>query len=170
MPFAEAQTYLELNSFAAHLQTVERTAEPSEALYRRCTTVILTWLFKYGDGYSVIRKDERNSCVPDFVVLKTECRPGGSLETYDFMMVEVQRPGTSWAVAMEKCSIYCKNTNNESRLVYAMVQIGMEIQFFDWKAPNLIPLSERLHIRDDVAKVNERAEHLKTHPLPFVLM
>ncbi|KAH7274964.1 hypothetical protein B0J15DRAFT_540024 [Fusarium solani] len=90
-----AQTYLDRRNVAAHMQTVERNPASSEATYRRATTAILKWLFKEEEGYDVVQEDDRGTSVPDHVVFKVECRAGGSFYTYDFMMVEVKKAGTS---------------------------------------------------------------------------
>lgn len=154
---------------AAHLQTVERNPGSNEATYRRATTGILRWLFKEEDGFDVVQEDNRGSSVPDHVVFKIECRAGGSFYAYDFLMVECKRAGESWASATEQCLRHCENTHNESRQVYGMVQVGMDIQFCVWRNRNLTTLSRVLQLRDDVDEIIEWANYLKAHPLPVIV-
>ncbi|RSL49417.1 hypothetical protein CEP54_012462 [Fusarium duplospermum] len=163
-----ARTYLDRRSVAAHMQTVERNPASSEATYRRATTAILKCLFKEEEGYDVVQEDDRGTSVPDHVVFKVECRAGGSLYTYDFMMVEVKKAGESWDSAFEQCTRHCENSHNESGQVCAMVQVGMEIQFHQWGDTMLTPLTNTFHLRQDVQTIMEWANYLKAHPLPFV--
>lgn len=133
-----ARTYLDKRNVAAHLHTVERNPATSEATYRRATTAILRWLFKEEEGYDVVQEDDRGTSIPDHVVFKIECRPGGSLYAYDFMMVECKKAGYSWDSAFEQCTRHCENSHNESGQVYGMVQVGMDVQFFQWRNATLI--------------------------------
>lgn len=70
-------SYLGSSIVATHLHTVELDPAASEAKSRRATTAILRWLFREDEGYDVVRGDDRGDSVPDFVVLKMECGPGG---------------------------------------------------------------------------------------------
>lgn len=163
-----AQTYLDKTSVIAHLQTIERTPASSEAIYRRATTSILRWLFKEEDGYDVVQEDNRESSVPDHVVFKIERRAGSSFYAYDFLMVECKRADYSWDVALEHCTRHCENTDNESKKVYAMIQIGLTLQFYKWVDSTLTTLTNKLHVRLDVDEIIAAAEYLRTHPLPVV--
>ena len=84
------------------------------------------------------------------------------------MMVECKKAGESWLSASEQCTRHCENSHNESGQVYGMVQVGMDIQFCQWKNSTLTPLSGSLHLREHVQQIMEWAEYLKAHPLPIV--
>ena len=132
-------------------------------------TPILRWLFNSTDGYEVIQEDHRGDTIPDHVVFKIARRAGASFYLYDFLICECKKAGVSWTSAKEQCQTYCETTENESDEVYGMVQVGMELRFYSWRRGyDIVPLSNKLHIRQDVQEIIQWPEHLKANPLPLL--
>ncbi|KAM0207602.1 hypothetical protein ACHAQD_011999 [Fusarium lateritium] len=163
-----AQTYLDKRNVMAHLQTVERNPGTNESTYRRATTGILRWLFREDEGFDVVQEEHRGNSIADHVVFKIECRQGGSFYAYDFLMVECKTNRVSWQAATDHCINHCENTDNPSGKVYAMVQVGMNIQLHSWDSMNLTPISGILHLRNDVQEIIDVADWMKSNPLPAV--
>lgn len=115
-----------------------------------------------------MQEDDRGTSIPDHVVLKLEGRDGGSFYFYDFMMVECKTETVGWAAAYDHCFRHCENTQNESGLVYAMVQVGLNVQFYRWDGTDMNQLSDVLHLRHDVQSVMQMMDWLKRNPFPFV--
>lgn len=163
-----ARLYTEDRIVATHLRTLERHPDSSEALHRRATTGMLRFLFRSEDGYDVVQEDSRVSSTPDHTVFKVECRARGSAYVYDFMMVECKRANENWEAAVEHLTRHCENAQNESRQVYGMVQVGMDIQFFHWANTTLTAVSDVCHLRNNAERVTQWAEYLKANPWAFI--
>lgn len=131
-------------------------------------TEILRWLFPNEEGYSVIAEDSRDTSIPDHVIFKISCRPGGSLYMYDFCMVECKRDGESWPATEEQCFNHCFNTENEVKKLYAIIQLGMQLQFYSFEEGNFRKLGGKLHLCHDVAGIIQSAEYMKENPHSFV--
>lgn len=166
---ARGQTYLEDRFVAAHMLTVQRDPSASESLHRRVTTRVLRWLFKETEGYDVVQEDVRERSIPDHVVFKIQSRPGGTDYVYDFMLVECKKAGISWSSAVRHVTKHCRGTDNDSKQVYGMVQLGMDLQFYQWgESTGLVPLGQTYHLVNDVHDIIALARRLKANPIPFV--
>jgi hypothetical protein len=152
----------------AHLQTVERDLDTDESIYRRATTGILRWLFPEDQGFDVVQENHRGTGINDHVVFKIECRQGGPFYAYDFFIVECKTNRVSWQDATDHCIRHCGNTENESKKVYAMVQVGMSVQFHSWGSWTLKTLSGILHLRNDVQEIMDWTDYMKRNPLQAV--
>lgn len=152
----------------AHLQTVERNLDTGESIYRRATTSILRWLFPEDEGFDVVQGEHRGAGIIDDVVFKIECRQGDSFDTYDFLIVECKTNRVPWQDATDNCIRHCETTGIESKKVYAMVQVGMNVQFHSWGSCTLTPLSGILHLRNDVQEIMDWADYMKRNPLPAI--
>lgn len=149
----------------AHLKAIERAPEPSEALYRRVVGTILSWFFEAEEGYSFAFEDSRYESGPDRISFKVEYITVNPLHTHDVMIVVCKRAGESWDLAEDQCQRHCEKTDNESGQIYGMIQLGMEIKFYQWANSTLTPLGHRFQIRNDVQDITEWVNHLKAHPL-----
>lgn len=152
----------------ANLQTVEGNLDTDESMYRRATTGILRWLFPEDEGFDVVQESHTGTGIIGDVVFKIECRQGDLFYAYDFLIVECKTNRVPWQDATDRCIRNCENTENESKKVYAMVQVGMNVQFHSWGLWALTPLSGILHLRNDVQKIMDWADYMKRNPLPAV--
>jgi hypothetical protein len=66
----------------------------------------------------------------DFSVLKLLRRPGGSGYEYEFLCAESKKVGEAWGATEDHLHSVCENNDNETKNVYAMVQIGLMVQFY----------------------------------------
>lgn len=148
-----------------YLQMLQRNPESTERIHRRLIHTALQWLFQ-GENYDVIQYEKRDSVTLDLVVLKYEAGLDGSF--YDFMIVNCNKAGQPLASMVEQCTRQCENTDNKSKMVYAMIQTGIDVQFYQWGDKVLTPMSSFLHLQNDAGKIIEMVGHLKSHPLPFM--
>jgi hypothetical protein len=103
----------------------------------------------------------------DMAVLKLIARPGGSLYSYDYCLVESKRKGESWPAAVRHLRRHCAGTEAPAEEVYGIVQVGEEMEFYKAKNGELTKISDRLHFVDQVADVMNMCKYLKVHPLPL---
>lgn len=129
---------------------------------------ILRWLFPDNQGFDVVQEDGKGNTIADFDVFKICCRPGGSSYQYDFCLVESKKASEPWGSTEDHCRDHCFNTDNESKQVYAIVHIGLEIAFYRYNRGDFSRMSGRLHVRNDVQVIIQWANYMKSNPLPFV--
>ena len=166
------QTYLDLDTVKPHLQLVERTPESREYLYRRLMVGVLRHFFKEHERFHVFQEEslgetEDDESRVDAAVLKILSRPGGSPYAYDYCLVESKKAGKSWTAAEDHLSRHCGGVTIDTKKVYGIVHVGMEIQFFRGDHGVLTQMSGRLHLRTDVAHITAMFEYLKRYPLPL---
>nr|POE72075.1 hypothetical protein CFP56_11951 [Quercus suber] len=168
---SQPRTFLEDHGVLVSLRLVERSPESGEHLYRRVMSEVLRYFFTKREGFLLFQEEvrgERSSggTIADMVVFKILARPGGSMYTYDYCMVESKRAGRSWREAEDHLSRHCENTDNTSKQVYALLQIGLLVKFYSANHGVLTALSGRLHLRDHVDEVTAMFTSLKRDPLP----
>jgi hypothetical protein len=128
----------------------------------------------FADPYFSVYQEEsageksQGESKPDMSVLKVLSRPGGSPYHYDYCMVESKKLGRNWDEAIDHLTRHCAGNGNESGQVYAIVQIGLEIQFYKWNGGRLNTLGGRLHLRREVTIVTPWFGHLVKNPSPLV--
>lgn len=83
------------------------------------------------EGFDVQQGDARGVGaglhILNHVVFKLESRPGSSVYMYDFLMADFKN---IWEVCTDHLSRNCESTGNESREVYALGQVGLDVQFY----------------------------------------
>ncbi|KAI9713583.1 MAG: hypothetical protein M1820_000965 [Bogoriella megaspora] len=167
------RTYLDKVIIQAHLQLVERTPESREYLYRRVVAAILKHFFPEDEGFDVLQEESRweeiqGESVADMAVLKVICRPGGSMYTYDYCLIESKKADIGWDEVEDHLSRHCGGTENDSKQVYGIAHIGLHIRFFTADRGILMALSGRLHVKEDVDRVTTMFRAMKNRPLPFI--
>ncbi|KAF2835299.1 hypothetical protein M501DRAFT_999347 [Patellaria atrata CBS 101060] len=165
-------TYLDRENIQTHLRLVERTPESQEYLYRRVMMAILRYFFKEDEGFDVFQEESRGETSqgesrPDMTVLKITARPGGSTYAYDYCLIESKKAGESWDATQDHLSRHYGGTENPSREVYGIVQIGLCIRFFTARNGVLTAQSGYLHVRDDVNDITAGMENMKRRPPLF---
>lgn len=133
---------------------------------------VLRHFFKETEDYEVVQEESLGEFADhesraDASVLKILARPGGSTYSYDYCLVESKKLGRNWAETEDQLSRHCGGTQNESRRVYGIVHVGLEIKFFRGNAGWLEGISQPLHLRRDVRTIAEWFEFLKRNPLPL---
>lgn len=106
---------------------------------------------------------------PDFSVVKIMSRPGGSFYQYDYCMVESKKHGQNWDGAVDHLTRHCAGNGNVSGTVYAIVHVGLEIQFFKGTDAVLTSLSGRVNLRHDITNVTQWFTHVRDTPFALVL-
>lgn len=162
------QTYLDHPHIIAHMGVVEKTPNSPEALYRRVLNSILKELFPTSEGFDVTQEETNVNTKPDSTIFQISSRPGGSLYAYEFCLVESKKHAQSWTATEDQLANHTFNSDNDSKQVYGIVHIGMEIKIYRSDRGTLTPLNQKMHLRRDVHTITQWAQHLKQNPLPFV--
>ncbi|KAF2476819.1 uncharacterized protein BDR25DRAFT_338963 [Lindgomyces ingoldianus] len=147
---APLATYLDVPLMKAAVRDIQVAPEAHESIYRRAIVEILWFCFPDRDSWGIYQEESRgeldqNESKPDMAVLKLVARPGGSLYTYDYCLVESKKKGGSWSAAVEQLGRHCAGTEVESKQVYAITQVGEEMEFYKAKDSELIRMADRLH-------------------------
>lgn len=87
-PHPVTNTYLDDWGVETGLIAVQRVPESHERSYRIPMSGILQLAFPRSEGFSVVAETDTESTRPDLIMFKTWCRPGGTLYSYDHMLVE----------------------------------------------------------------------------------
>ncbi|KAL5315382.1 hypothetical protein ACEPPN_016249 [Leptodophora sp. 'Broadleaf-Isolate-01'] len=124
------QTYLDNPHVRAWLTVVQRYPESIEPLYRRVLSEILQQLFTRQDGFTLVQEDSSGNLRPDFSVFRLLCRPGGSDYEFELLFAEVKTIGAAWGSTEEHLESVCENNDNDSKNVYAMIQVGLKVKFY----------------------------------------
>jgi len=123
------QTYLDVITVQANLSVVERTPESAEFLYRRVMVGVLKHFFSgpYFEVYRDVCSSDVDEGVsrPDWSVVQSLSRPGGSLHQYDYCYVECKEQGRDWKEAFDDLARHCGGNGNDSGEVYGIVQVGL---------------------------------------------
>jgi hypothetical protein len=154
------------------VRDIQAVPEAHEYMYRRAMVEILRFCFPDKDGWAIYQEESRGELGQaesrsDMAVLKLIARPGGSLYSYDYCLVESKKKGGSWPAAVEQLGRHCAGTEVESKEVYGIVQVGEEIEFYKAKNGELTRMSNRLHFVDQVEDVMNMCRYLKVYPLPL---
>lgn len=104
----------------------------------------------------------------DIIVLQLCQPPNGEASFYDFCLVESRSGKADWIETHDRFSKKCANTHNPSGNTYAILHIGYQIQIFFSTKGILEPLSERLHIVDDVDAIAAQLAAMRARPFSFV--
>jgi hypothetical protein len=130
---------------------------------------ILRFLFPATEGYDVIQEVEGDANTrPDFGVFKVSRRPGGTLWQYDFMLTESKKQGEAWGSSEDHLHSHLAGTDNESKHVYGMLQIGLEVQFYKYARGAFTKVGGKMHLVTHVSDMVTWSRWLKANPLPFV--
>ncbi|KAH8800757.1 hypothetical protein F5884DRAFT_808710, partial [Xylogone sp. PMI_703] len=160
------QTYLDDPHVKARLSVVQHHPHSPEPLYRRVLSEILQWLFPRQNGYTLVQEDMAGQMRPDFTVFKLLCRPGGSTYEYEFLLAESKKVGEPWGSTEQHLQTVCENNDNDTRNVYAMIQIGLKVQFYKYENHSFEKFGEELDLVSDAPTVINWANYLKAHPMP----
>ena len=162
------RTYLDDRAIRAHINVLQSVPESLEHMYRRPMAVILQLLFPLSEGYSVVRETNTETTRPDFTTFKFLRRPGGTLHSYEFLMVESKGNRKLFENVEPQCNDHLANCNNESKNAYGIIQCALEVQFYKHENFRFQSISPTLHLVDDAAQIMDMFRHLKDHPMSFV--
>ncbi|KAH6665407.1 hypothetical protein B0J14DRAFT_606071 [Halenospora varia] len=162
------QTYLEDPRVQARLSVVQRHPDSAEYLYRRVMSEILQWLFTRQEGFTVVQEDSAGDLRPDFSVLKLLCRPGGSNYEYEFLLAESKKLGEPWGSTEDHLETACENNDNDTKNVYAMIQIGLVVQFYKFESRRFQKLGGTMDLVNQVQAVIQCANYMKSNPMPVI--
>ncbi len=163
------QTYLDLPIIKADIEMLLAVPESQENQYRKPISAILNWVFPVTEGYQVTQEVDTSIVgIPDSTVFKVRRAPMGQLETYEVMMVESKGLGKPWGSTTDDAITYFENTGNESKQIYGMVHIGLELQFHRYIRPQASQLSGRLQLVRDAQQITDMLLWIKQNPLPYV--
>lgn len=162
------QTYLDNRHVRAHIAVLQATPNSREHVYRRPMLGILEFLFPQDKGYYVVQETTGDDTTADFTAFKVACRPGGTDYEYEFLLAESKRLGEPWGSTEDQCFRHCFGNTNDSKNVYAMVHIGLEVQFYKYENSNFSRVGGRMHLVNDVQAVTAQANYIRSHPMPFV--
>lgn len=98
-------------------------------------TNILQWVFPQDQGFSVAAETETANSRPDFIVYKIYGRLGGSNYFYERMIVESKKANIAWGSAQDYLGNHVEATNNESGQVYGLIQVGINVEFYQCHKP-----------------------------------
>jgi hypothetical protein len=161
-------TYLDDPHVKARISIVQRHPESLEPLYRRVLSEILQWLFTRQEGYTLVQEDSSGNLRPDFSVFKLLCRPGGSDYEYEFLFAESKKLGEAWKSHEEHLESVCENNDNETKNVYAVLQVGLGVHFYKYENYAFESLSDELDLVTQVHDVMSWALHIKSRPMPVI--
>lgn len=160
-----AQAYLELPAVQSPLRALQKVPESHENLYRMLMSAILQYTFPVSEGYNVVQELKDEDSHPDFTALRVLCSPGGSVYSYELLMVESKKKGEPWGATEDQLYNHLEGCTNEAKNVYGMVHIGLEVKFFKYEEPNFTVLSGKLRLVQDVHEVSSWFNYAKTNAL-----
>ena len=162
-----ARTYLGQVYVRATLNLLNQTPGAEKRVYRRLIAGILRFIFPETEGYEVIptARDSPNSS--DFSIFQMTCRPGGSLQQNDFMLIESRSHDESWDSTEQQLQTHLAKNRNESKDCYGMVQIGLVVQFYKYEEGIYSKIGGKMHLVTDVNQVMERGQYVKDNILMF---
>jgi hypothetical protein len=99
--------------------------------------VILRIFFREDEHFDIFLEKANeevnwNKNTTDATVLKIISLSGYSLCPYDYCLVKSKKPGTSWSAAESQLRLHCLGIENEAKKIYDIVQVGLQIQFFQF--------------------------------------
>jgi hypothetical protein len=129
---------------------------------------ILQWIFPQSGGYSVTAESETDSSRPDFIVFKIYGRLGGSNYLYDCMIVESKKTNVAWGSTQDYLGNHMEATSNQGGQIHGLIQIGMNVEFYQCHKPDKTRMGQRYHLLYDVQLVMGWLRHIKQNPLPVI--
>lgn len=160
---------MDVMAVKAFIAPLQKAPESPEHIYLRPMFGILSWAFPPSDGYVVVRGSDRDgdpyhdSSI--ITVMKTLCSPGGDPQLYGFLAVKSQGPKQDWETAVGELRSHLARHGNESKNIYGMVQIGLEVGFYKYEEANLVSLVEQLHLVKDAKDVVTWFNYVEANPL-----
>lgn len=129
---------------------------------------ILECMFTSKEGFSVLQEKIATNLPPDSTVLRVLAWTGRGSNEYDYLLGETKVPGESWDTLADHLHTVCAHSDNDTKNVYGMLQIGFEVQFYKHENSQFEAIGGRMHLVNDVDDVMALAQHMKAHPMPFV--
>jgi hypothetical protein len=103
----------------------------------------------------------------DIFILQLRTPPGGEASFCDYCFVESRNDKADWTETQDRFSRKCARTTNPSGETYAILHIGYLVQIFLSTKGTFKPLSERLHIVDDVDTITAQLAEMQRRPPSF---
>ncbi|RFU35283.1 hypothetical protein B7463_g1032, partial [Scytalidium lignicola] len=164
------RTYLDDRLLKAHLSLVQKTPDSPEHLYHRVLNSLLHILFTSKSGYWVIRESLTPSFRSRFIVLQLFplLDDDGVFHEHMFLLTECRRLGEPWELVEQHLENVCRNNDGHTKNFFAMIQIGLQVRFYRYENRTFEKISDVLDLVGDAMAVMERANYIKTHPVPVV--
>jgi hypothetical protein len=116
----------------------------------------------------VLQENMADDLRPDFTVFKILTRPGGSFYEHSFLLGETKVPGEPWPASADHLHTVCANSDNETKNVYGMLQIGFEVRFYKHENYQFEEVGGQMHLINDVHNVIACAQRMKANPMPVI--
>ncbi|KAI9879006.1 MAG: hypothetical protein M1830_009875 [Pleopsidium flavum] len=162
------QSYLDMPVIQADIDMLTAVPESRENQFRKPVSAILSWIFPVAEGYQVTQEVGTQNTVPDFTVFKVSRVAIGNAHNYEIMMVESKKRDGAWGSTMDQAVNHFEETSNESKKVYGMVHIGLEVAFYRYDVGRVDDLSGRLHLVNHAIEVTNWLVWIKQNPLPVI--
>lgn len=162
------QSYLDLPVIQACFNMLVAAPEPGEREFRRPISGILDWIFTVAEYFQVTQRVRLEDVIPDFTVLKLLRPPMGKYRKFEVMVVETRPAGKPWGPTYDQMIEHFEANSNDSKNVYGMIHIGMEVRFYKYEFGQVHDLSGRLHLLDQAKDVTGWLVWIKEHPLQYI--
>lgn len=161
------ESYLDMPIIKLGLDKLAAVPELPENLYQRPIGAILNWTFPVLEGFSAARGGWNSLTIPDFTFTKVEQVPKGRAKNWEVLLVESKALGHPWGSAYDQLVNAWEVNTNDSKNVYGMIHIGMDIKFYKFESGQVQELTGKLHLINDAKEITDRLVWIKQNPLSF---
>lgn len=157
-------------------------SQVDEHPYHNLWKIIFNYTFPVIQGYAVIGDEPgANRDKPDIIVIREQTVGPLQTEVYDLLYAECKAHNQPYGSSLSQLQMACEGNSNESRKIYAMLQIGLRVWFYRFDAilvnnkyNDLVPMTLQgvpfqagLHTTNQAHLITAQLNHIKTHPLPL---
>ncbi|KAH6679208.1 hypothetical protein B0J14DRAFT_293308 [Halenospora varia] len=149
-----------------HGGALQRPLFGGEAFHRQLQSDVLRFIFKKENGFSITRDVMGNELRPSSSVLKRRQGPDGRMYEFEYLLTEIKAPGKPWQAWRDDLHCVCRSCGNESKNVYALLQIGLEMEFYKHDDGVFSQLGSRMNLIHDAVDITNWCTYIINHPLP----